>query len=131
MEEKDEKFSKERRRAPRVSGAIVEYSIEGQASSDKKAFIKDICIYGICIYVPETIKNKTILCLDIYLFGNENPIKTKGKVVWQKPGNYLGYYNVGVEFVDMSEEYQKILSEHIVTNYREIRKVRKKDLNEG
>ena len=55
MEENNKKFSKERRSAPRVSGALAEYIIEGNESPKKKAFIKDIGIHGVCIYVPEAM----------------------------------------------------------------------------
>jgi hypothetical protein len=119
MSEDDEKFSKERRRAPRVGGSIVEYSVEGRNASLRKAFIKDICIYGICVYVPEMFDEKSVLDLNIYLFGLETPINPKGRVVWQKPGGFLGYYNVGIEFTDISDECTKILSNHIELNFKE------------
>jgi len=115
----EEKFPKERRRVPRVGGSIVEYSVEGSDASVKKAFIKDICIYGICVYVPEVFDENAVLNLSIYLFGLETPINPKGKVVWQKPGGFLGYFNVGIEFVEMSDECTKVLADHIELNVRE------------
>ena len=118
MNEDDEKFPKERRRGPRIGGAIVEYSVQGREAPLKKAFIKDICIYGICVYVSEMIDKNAVLDLNIYLFGLETPINPKGKVVWQKPGGFLGYYNVGIEFADISEECTKILSDHIELNVK-------------
>jgi len=116
MNEPNEQFSKERRRVPRVGGSIVEYSPEGKDVPLKKAFIKDICVYGICVYVAEIFDDDTILNLNIYLFGIETPITPKGKIAWQKPGGFLGYYNVGVEFTEISDEYAKILSDHIGNN---------------
>lgn len=118
MSDAEEKFPQERRRVPRVGGSIVEYSVDGKDSGLKKAFIKDICIYGICIYVPETFDNGVVLDLSIYLFGNEKPINPKGKIVWQKPGGFLGYYNVGVEFTEISEECTKVLEDHIKINLK-------------
>jgi len=87
MNEHPEKFSKERRKAPRVSGALVEYSIDGKDVSKNKAFIKDICIYGICIYISEEIGKDAVINLDIFLFGDNEPINAQGKVVWQKKGS--------------------------------------------
>jgi len=89
MNDSEEKFPNERRRVPRVGGSIVEYSVEGTDAPLKKAFIKDICIYGICVYVPETFDDNAVLDLSIYLFGLETPINPKGKVVWQKPGGFF------------------------------------------
>jgi len=56
--------------------------------------------------------------LDIFMFGDDTPIKTKGKVIWQKQGEYLGFFNIGIEFTEMSVEHQTTLSGHITANYR-------------
>jgi len=119
MDNSEEKYEKERenrRKAPRISGIIVEYFVDGQEPSLKKAFVKDISTKGLCIYVKGDIKNGTILCLDIYLFGVEAPINPKGKVVWQKPESALNYFNVGIEFTEISDQSKKILSDHIATH---------------
>src|SRR3989338_2367686 len=120
MGDQEEKFSQERRRAPRVgdSGAKVEYSITDKDPSFKQAFVKDICIYGICIFAPEQIENGTKLSLDIELAGEGTTIMAKGKVMWQKKGDVSGYFNTGIEFTDMKDESKKALSEHITANYR-------------
>ena len=116
MVDKQEKFPKEKRLSPRVSGAVVEYFIDGQEETVKKAFIKDICIHGICIYMPEGVEAKTIVCMNIFLFGSEISINAKGRVVWHKQGEYFGYYNVGIEFTEMSKEDKERLSDHIKVN---------------
>lgn len=118
MAEQEEKFSQERRKAPRVSGAIVEYFVGTRTGEMKKAFIKDICIYGICIYVPESIEIGTTINLDVFLFGDDAPVHAEGKVVWSKPGSYLGYFNLGIEFVHMDELSTKKLDDHIKANYQ-------------
>jgi len=119
MEDQGEKFPKERRKVKRVSGTLVEYSFEGKDATAKEAFIKDICIYGVCIFIPHAVDIDAILSLDIFLFGNNAPISAKGKVIWQKAGESLGYYNVGIEFTKMSDEHEKILSDHIEVTYRD------------
>jgi len=118
MEDQEEKFPNEKRRAPRVSGTLVEYVFEGKDEPAKEAFIKDICIYGVCIFVSQAIELGANLCLDIFLFGDNAPIKAKGKVIWKKRGGDLGYFNVGIEFIEINDEHKKILSEHIRVNYR-------------
>ena len=117
MGEDREKFPKERRRGHRVSGALVDYYFEGQgASAAKNAFIKDVCIYGIGIYTSEAVEIGKKIGLNIFLFGDDLPIKAIGRVVWQKRGDYLGYFNVGIEFIEMSDKHQKILADHIAAN---------------
>jgi len=118
MEDQDEKFPKEKRRAPRVSGTLVEYTFEGKDAPAKEAFIKDICIYGVCIFVPHNVEQDEILCLNVYLSGDDNPINAKGKVIWHKAGSHLGYFNVGIEFTKMSVEHKVILTEYIEKNYQ-------------
>ena len=119
MEDQQERFPKEKRRSPRVGGAVVEYFIDREEAPVKKAFIKDICIHGICIYMPEIVEEKKIVDMDIYLFGSETLIHAKGRVVWHKPGEYLGYHNIGIEFTEVPKEDKKKLSDHIKANYNE------------
>jgi len=38
----------------------------------------------------------------------------------KKKGAYLGYYNIGIEFDKMTKEHEKILSDHIDVNYKEV-----------
>ena len=119
MAEQTDKFPKEKRRSPRVSGAMVEYSFIGKNESVKKAFIKDICIHGICIYMPETIKDEKNIIMEIFLFGSETPIKSEGRIVWHKSGEYLGYNNVGIEFTQMPDEDKKRLSGYIKASLKQ------------
>jgi len=102
MTDQDEKFSQERRRAPRVNGTVVEYRVEGRDPDDGekiKAFIKDVCIY-----TTEAIEKEAILDIDIFLFGSERLIKAKGRVAWHKVGDYAGYHNLGIEFTEIDEK---------------------------
>ena len=116
MGDQQERFPNEKRRSPRVGGAMVEYYVERQESSEKKAFIKDICIHGICIYAPESVEAEKIIYMSVFLFGSEVSLEAEGMVVWNKPGEYVGYHNVGIEFTKMSEEDKTRLSEHIEAN---------------
>jgi len=115
-----ERYPNERRRSPRISGAgtKVEYFADGDEASATKASVKDICIHGICIYVPEVIETKKTMFMNIVLAGSEIPIRVQGVVVWYSGGDRVGYYNVGIEFEKISEEDQKKLSDHIEANLK-------------
>jgi len=120
MDDDQEHFSQERRRAPRIgaSGANAEYSIDDKDPSLKKAFVKDICIYGICIFTPDKLDAGSILSIDVELPGDAGDIRVKGKVMWQKLGDVTGYFNTGIEFTEISNKHELILSEFIAANYR-------------
>jgi hypothetical protein len=121
MVDQSENFPKEKRRSPRVSGALVEYFISGDPGDPppkKKAFIKDLCIHGICIYIPSPVKEAAELCMDVFLFGSDIPVTAKGKVVWQKLGGYFNFHNVGIEFTEISDDDRKTLEDHISANYK-------------
>ena len=110
----DDKITpEERRRALRVKGAVVEYFAQGGETSQKKAFIKDVGLYGICIYVLNSVRVGDTLGLDIYLFGSEVPLRMSGKVVWRSVDQLSGYKNLGIEFIEVKDEDKKRLSDHI------------------
>lgn len=102
----------ERRRAPRVQGAVVEYTRE-QGAETKKAFLKDISALGVGIHATERLEPDTILYLVIHLFGSKTPVKLKARVVWRRQGEYFGYYEVGMEFVDVDLNEKARLSDYI------------------
>lgn len=116
MPDQLDRFPKEKRRSPRISGAVVEYTIGENQALSKKAFIKDICVHGICVYMPEVMDHDAKINMDIFLFGNETPIHAEGKVVWYTKGEYLGHHNVGIEFQKISKKDKKTLSDHIKAN---------------
>ena len=112
----EKKLHKEKRRVPRVYGTLVDYSIGDTAC--KNAFIKDISLYGICIYIPENVEKNSPIDLNIFLYEDDEPVKAKGKVMWREPGGYLGYNNVGIEFTEVSDADKRVLSEYIKENHK-------------
>ena len=115
-----ERFPDERRRSPRISGAgiEVEYFSGGNKTLATKAVVKNICIHGICIYMPEVIETREAISVNIFLTGSEIPLRAQGAVVWYSAGERSGYYNVGIEFEKISKEDQKKLSDHIEANLK-------------
>ena len=103
----------ERRRAPRVKGVVVEYSRNAEEDFSKSAFMKDMSILGLCIFVPERLDIDTKLYLKIYLSGSEVPLQVEGRVVWQKMSSYLNYFDSGIEFADLGDTDHKRLTEYI------------------
>lgn len=118
MDELPDNTPKERRRTPRVFGTLVDYSLKDDKAVSKNAFIKDIGMYGVCIYIPESVEKDDVISLNIFLYEDDRPVKAKGKIVWREPGGYLGYNNVGIEFTEISEEDRRALSEYIKENYK-------------
>ena len=115
-----ENYPNERRLSPRVSGAgiKVEYFANGNEASAKKASVKNICIHGICIFMPEVIEAKEMITMDIFLPGSKTPLRAKGTVVWYGAGDREGYYNVGIEFETISEEDRKKISDFVEKNLK-------------
>ncbi len=106
--------SPEKRKHPRIKGTVVEYSKTAEGPFHEPAFLKDVSIGGICLYVREPIKEGTLIYLKIHLLGNTEPISVKGKVVWHGRSHYLNYHDLGVQFVDMSQYDQQQMAEYVV-----------------
>jgi len=118
MEELPKNVPGERRRTPRVFGTLVDYTLEDGGKTSRNAFIKDISMQGICIYIPEHVKKDDKISLNIFLYEDDQPIKVRGKIIWSEPGGYLGYNNVGVEFTEFVKEDKKALAGYIEENYK-------------
>lgn len=110
-----ERYPDERRRSPRIDGAgiKVEYRPEGTNESAIKSTAKNICIHGICVYMPAVVEVTQTIEMKIDLPGDEIPILTKGTIVWYGSGREVATYQAGIEFQGMSEEDQKRLSVYI------------------
>ena len=109
----------EKRKHPRIKGTVVEYSRSAAGPYQEPAFLKDVSIGGICLYVREAIKEGTVLYLRIHLMGNTEPILVKGKVVWHGRSQYLSYHDLGIQFSDMGKADQQQLSEYVVSHLNE------------
>lgn len=116
MTDKDPRI--ERRKSLRIYATYVEYSLAEDAASKRiPAFTENISSTGMCILLPEEIKNNSFLFLTIYLFDGGNPIEIKGKVVWTKTSSFLiakdrNHYDIGIEFVEMDKKNQERLRQY-------------------
>jgi Tfp pilus assembly protein PilZ len=114
--QKDEKSGRERRKAKRFYASFVEYCHINIDSSQKvQAFAENISSTGICILANEEIQAKETLLVSIYLLDGTKPIEAKGRVAWMRPSIFLNdipdkkHFDVGIEFVDVSQEDQNKL----------------------
>ncbi len=110
-----ESYPDERRRSPRINGAEikVEYFTEKNKASAVHTSVKDVCIHGICLFMPDIIEVNETISMKISLAGSETPIAAQGVIVWFSAGDRSGCYNVGIEFEKISEEDQMKLSDYI------------------
>lgn len=103
----------ERRREARIHGAIVEYSLSTDDQVFKTAFMKDISSNGVGIYVHEPVDAGVEIHLQVYLFGNELPIQSVGKVVWSKKSGNLDYYQLGIKMIKIEDQFRRELDRYI------------------
>jgi len=81
---------------------------------------KNISQGGICLIAYEPLKVGDILELQIYLPDQPIPIEVVGKVVWVQEffiGDYKRY-DVGVEFIEISEEKRNLIGKYVFSILR-------------
>jgi len=103
----------DRRRAPRIKGAIVEYTfVKGEPYKDP-AFIKDISAFGVCIYLEHREDIDKIVYLKIHLIGDSSPIIAEGKIVRVEKSKYLGFFELGIDLYSLDEDQRKRMENFI------------------
>jgi len=115
MSDSFEQYPSERRRSPRVPGnAIeVEYFTDSGDATPTEASVRNICIHGICLFLPEVVEGKDTINMKILLPGRKDPLRALGSVVWYSAGDREGFYNVGIEFLEISDEDQKLIADFV------------------
>ena len=111
-ENNSEDFS-DRRKFPRIRGALVEYALSQDGPYQQPAFIKDISIGGVCIYLREQLQKDINLYLKIHFENSMSPIEVKGKLAWQSKSSYIHYFDVGIQFFELSDEASQQISEYV------------------
>lgn len=99
----------ERRQQPRVNTTMsVQYRGIRQADdSVVNAISRDVSNGGVRLMVNEFISVFTRLVLDIALPSAPKPVRVVSKVAWIRKRPYGEQYEVGAQFMDMSEEDKK------------------------
>ncbi|MFC1807081.1 PilZ domain-containing protein [Candidatus Omnitrophota bacterium] len=108
-------FVKERRRAPRINARIplqfkdIQRPIETYTGS----LTKDISEGGTQFISSEFLSIFTRLLLEVSVPSFSRPVKAISKVAWIQKIPRSNQYNVGVQFMDMTEEDKRQLSSFI------------------
>jgi len=112
----------EKRKFPRL---MVEANVEYQILDEKKRkrkLAKDISSGGICIIVFENLPVDTELSLKIFLSDINYVMEVKGRVAWKSEYSLSSEgtvrYQLGIEFVDISDLDRKRLDNYIFTLLR-------------
>jgi c-di-GMP-binding flagellar brake protein YcgR len=109
----------ERRVFPRLDASVdVEYNIlEKEGKRKRRSVSKNISVGGICLIVYEKIDVGDILALKIHLTDVDYIIEVEGRVVWSSHftmnSDRRDRYDLGIEFVKISDSAQKILSQYV------------------
>lgn len=111
-EEKKPK-NKDQRQHQRISGSVIEYSYVQADPVRTIAFMKDLSLGGVCIYLNDELPAHTLLQLWIHHFGDETPIEAKGKVVWQRPSHFMNCFDTGIKFTELKHAEKEKLEDFI------------------
>ena len=108
-------YVKERRKFPRINARIplqfkdIQRPIETYAGS----LTKDISENGVCFTSNDFLSIFTRLLLEISVPSFSRPVKAISKVAWIQKVPRSSQYNVGLQFMDMTEDDRKHLASFI------------------
>jgi len=109
-----------RRQFPRINFPCL--VVLNQSGSDNKETIlchtENVGSGGICIILKQPVKIFSEIALELDLQDMKEHIKCRGKVVWNvrrksHEANKPLYYDLGVEFIDLTAEHQARLKDVI------------------
>lgn len=105
----------ERRRHPRVISAMpVQYrGIRQDGDAAVGTVARDISNGGIRFVTNEFISIFTRLVVEVSIPSTPKPVKAISKVVWIHKRPYGEQYEIGMQFVDMTEEDKRNLSQFV------------------
>lgn len=105
----------DRRRYPRVNSAMpVQYRGIRQGSEAAVGTIaRDISNGGIRFVSNEFLSIFTRLVVEISIPSTPKPVRAISKVVWIRKRSYGEQYEVGMQFVDMSEDDRRNISHFV------------------
>ena len=106
----------ERRRQFRINTTMsVQYrGIKQADDSVVTAISRDISTGGVRLLVNEFISVFTRLVLDIAVPSTPKPVRAVSKVAWIRKRPYGEQYEVGAQFMDISKEDKKDVSDFVV-----------------
>ena len=104
---------------------MVIASDEGGAKDVILTHTENVGIGGICLILRQDIKMFTIVELELDLLDLGNHIKCQGKIVWNvqrktEANNKPMFYDIGIEFADVTDEERHRLEKIIQRLVRNI-----------
>jgi len=107
-----------RRKFPRIQYPCLIVIRNGDGSAETKQTMlthtENIGVGGLCISLKNSLKVYSSIDIELDLLDLEDHLNCKGKVVWcikrdDKKDGTSKFYDIGIEFGDVSEEYKKRL----------------------
>lgn len=109
------KNPRDQRQHHRISGSVIEYSYVQADPIRTVAFLKDLSLGGVCIYLHDQMPLQTSLRLWIHHFGHDTPVEATGEVVWQRPSHFMNCYDTGIKFTELKTAEEDKLADFIRT----------------
>lgn len=105
----------ERRQEPRVASTMsVQYrGIRQESDATVNAIARDISVGGVRLLVNEFVSVFTRLVLEIAMPSTPKPVRAVSKITWIRKRPYGEQYEVGAQFMDMSDEDRKDINDFI------------------
>lgn len=84
---------------------------KGKQSANKKAFVNNISLGGLCFETKKELKEKEALNLRLFFFGGQIPmIKIKARIIWRQ---IASVNHCGVSFISLEEKDKTLLSRYV------------------
>lgn len=103
----------ERRREYRLNRFLGAELIQGEQRRKTRFYIINISRTGLKATNQFSLEDSETHEFDLYLYPKQPPINLKAKLAWQKQLIASGTFEIGFEFVDMSDETASMLEQFI------------------
>ncbi|MFH1783389.1 MAG: PilZ domain-containing protein [bacterium] len=110
--------NQERRQSKRKYFTVpICYKRVSESGEGTLAPVKDISEGGIGFLALEYVPPKTDLVLKVFLPGFNEPVESKGTVVWVKReepySEDYALFNIGVQFTQLSDKFKELISSFV------------------
>ena len=108
-------FEQERRKYPRVYASLpMQFRFIGEFDKlPRDTITKDLSEGGVRFSVDKFVPVGTRLVVNVLLEGYHEPIRSTAKIIWTRKLQYSDTYEVGCQFLNLSEEGRQKISRFI------------------
>jgi len=105
----------ERREYPRVDDLLsINYRLLNSTGPFIDTVCKNISVGGLCFPVMESLKQDSLLDIEINIRGIKKNIKSQGRVAWSKKREDKRYpYVVGFEFTEIEDSERDFILHYV------------------